>query len=240
MDSIREQMDLTNEISDAISNPVGMGQEVSSSGPLCICPLSLSVCVCVFVLTWCYNWTCVWGSWTKMRSRRSWRSSSRTSSTTGWWGRTACRCTRRASRRNAPSVSPLSPTNPCPIPSENYFFLMGELITLNIYNSSRSLCRPKTARRRRGCRAQGAASRFGHVKSLFTMSPHGCLIGTQYLTPLSRASYLLLSVFLPLIIFFGHEQIARSLPVCFTQPPIFILLHTTFPLFFSLSRPMYE
>ncbi|KAI8446648.1 Snf7-domain-containing protein [Phakopsora pachyrhizi] len=27
MDSIREQMDLTNEISDAISNPVGMGQE---------------------------------------------------------------------------------------------------------------------------------------------------------------------------------------------------------------------
>jgi len=28
MDSIREQMDLTNEISDAISNPVGMGQEV--------------------------------------------------------------------------------------------------------------------------------------------------------------------------------------------------------------------
>lgn len=30
MDSIREQMDLTNEISDAISNPVGMGQEVSN------------------------------------------------------------------------------------------------------------------------------------------------------------------------------------------------------------------
>lgn len=28
MDSIREQMDLTNEISDAISNPVGMGQEL--------------------------------------------------------------------------------------------------------------------------------------------------------------------------------------------------------------------
>jgi len=28
MDSIREQMDLTNEISDAISNPVGMGNMV--------------------------------------------------------------------------------------------------------------------------------------------------------------------------------------------------------------------
>jgi charged multivesicular body protein 4A/B len=28
MDSIREQMDLTNEISEAISNPVGMGQMV--------------------------------------------------------------------------------------------------------------------------------------------------------------------------------------------------------------------
>jgi charged multivesicular body protein 4 len=28
MDSIREQMDLTNEISDAISNPVGMGHQV--------------------------------------------------------------------------------------------------------------------------------------------------------------------------------------------------------------------
>jgi hypothetical protein len=28
MDSIREQMDLTNEISDAISNPVGMGNQV--------------------------------------------------------------------------------------------------------------------------------------------------------------------------------------------------------------------
>lgn len=28
MDSIREQMDLTNEISDAISNPVGMGQDI--------------------------------------------------------------------------------------------------------------------------------------------------------------------------------------------------------------------
>lgn len=28
MDAIREQMDLTNEISDAISNPVGMGNMV--------------------------------------------------------------------------------------------------------------------------------------------------------------------------------------------------------------------
>lgn len=28
MDSIREQMDLTNEISEAISNPVGMGNMV--------------------------------------------------------------------------------------------------------------------------------------------------------------------------------------------------------------------
>lgn len=28
MDSIREQMDLTNEISDAISNPVGMGHDL--------------------------------------------------------------------------------------------------------------------------------------------------------------------------------------------------------------------
>ena len=37
MDSIREQMDLTNEISEAISNPVGMGQmvdEVSFPSPL--------------------------------------------------------------------------------------------------------------------------------------------------------------------------------------------------------------
>ena len=36
MDSIREQMELTNEISDAISNPVGMGNmvdEVSSKLP---------------------------------------------------------------------------------------------------------------------------------------------------------------------------------------------------------------
>ena len=29
MDNIREQMDLTNEISDAISNPVAMGNDVS-------------------------------------------------------------------------------------------------------------------------------------------------------------------------------------------------------------------
>jgi len=29
MESIREQMELTNEISDAISNPVGMGQQAS-------------------------------------------------------------------------------------------------------------------------------------------------------------------------------------------------------------------
>ena len=33
MDSIREQMDLTNEISDAISNPVGMGNQVDEVGP---------------------------------------------------------------------------------------------------------------------------------------------------------------------------------------------------------------
>ena len=32
MDSIREQMDLTNEISDAISNPVGMGNQVDEVG----------------------------------------------------------------------------------------------------------------------------------------------------------------------------------------------------------------
>jgi hypothetical protein len=32
MDSIREQMDLTNEISDAISNPVGMGNMVDEVG----------------------------------------------------------------------------------------------------------------------------------------------------------------------------------------------------------------
>ena len=33
MDSIREQMDLTNEISDAISNPVGMGNQVDEVRP---------------------------------------------------------------------------------------------------------------------------------------------------------------------------------------------------------------
>jgi len=33
MDSIREQMDLTNEISDAISNPVGMGNQVDEVSP---------------------------------------------------------------------------------------------------------------------------------------------------------------------------------------------------------------
>lgn len=32
MDSIREQMDLTNEISDAISNPVGMGNMIDEVG----------------------------------------------------------------------------------------------------------------------------------------------------------------------------------------------------------------
>lgn len=45
MDSIREQMELTNEISDAISNPVGMGQEVrliSLSLP-CSSPLTVLV-----------------------------------------------------------------------------------------------------------------------------------------------------------------------------------------------------
>lgn len=36
MDSIREQMDLTNEISDAISNPVGMGNQVDE-----VCPFSI-------------------------------------------------------------------------------------------------------------------------------------------------------------------------------------------------------
>jgi charged multivesicular body protein 4 len=34
MDAIREQMDLTNEISDAISNPVGMGNMVDEVGLL--------------------------------------------------------------------------------------------------------------------------------------------------------------------------------------------------------------
>jgi charged multivesicular body protein 4 len=33
MDSIREQMDLTNEISDAISNPVGMGNQIDDVSP---------------------------------------------------------------------------------------------------------------------------------------------------------------------------------------------------------------
>lgn len=33
MDSIREQMDLTNEISDAISNPVGMGNDIDEVSP---------------------------------------------------------------------------------------------------------------------------------------------------------------------------------------------------------------
>jgi charged multivesicular body protein 4 len=38
MDSIREQMDLTNEISDAISNPVGMGNQVDEvSRPVSCC-----------------------------------------------------------------------------------------------------------------------------------------------------------------------------------------------------------
>jgi hypothetical protein len=34
MDSIREQMDLTNEISDAISNPVGMGNMIDEVSTL--------------------------------------------------------------------------------------------------------------------------------------------------------------------------------------------------------------
>lgn len=37
MDSIREQMDLTNEISDAISNPVGMGNMVDEVGHSASC-----------------------------------------------------------------------------------------------------------------------------------------------------------------------------------------------------------
>lgn len=41
MDSIREQMDLTNEISDAISNPVGMGNQVDEVCPLPIVPCSV-------------------------------------------------------------------------------------------------------------------------------------------------------------------------------------------------------
>jgi len=38
MDSIREQMDLTNEISDAISNPVGMGNQVDE-----VCSITFTV-----------------------------------------------------------------------------------------------------------------------------------------------------------------------------------------------------
>jgi len=37
MDSIREQMDLTNEISDAISNPVGMGNMVDEVSRAILC-----------------------------------------------------------------------------------------------------------------------------------------------------------------------------------------------------------
>ena len=40
MDSIREQMDLTNEISDAISNPVGMGNMVDEVGIILSCTLA--------------------------------------------------------------------------------------------------------------------------------------------------------------------------------------------------------
>jgi hypothetical protein len=52
MDSIREQMDLTNEISDAISNPVGMGNQVDEVSPSAFrCPdLDQSV-VCEHTLT---------------------------------------------------------------------------------------------------------------------------------------------------------------------------------------------
>ena len=82
MDSIREQMDLTNEISDAISNPVGMGNDIdevsaallsrgTSSGPL-TGPVS-----------------------SRTSSRTSSRSWSRRSSTSASSAPTTCRCTRR-------------------------------------------------------------------------------------------------------------------------------------------------
>jgi hypothetical protein len=72
MDAIREQMDLTNEISDAISNPVGMGNmvdEVSLRGE-------------------------AGGADGRTSSRPSWKRWSRKSWTTGCAAQIVCRCTR--------------------------------------------------------------------------------------------------------------------------------------------------
>lgn len=74
MDSIREQMDLTNEISDAISNPVGMGQDIDEVRAM-TCLLAASP------LTWILYRT---------SSRTSLTSSSRRVWTSAWWGRIVC------------------------------------------------------------------------------------------------------------------------------------------------------
>lgn len=75
MDSIREQMDLTNEISDAISNPVGMGNMVDEVGPPRRCKRT--------------------SAHYRTSSRPSSKRWSKKSSTTGWRVPTVCPFTRR-------------------------------------------------------------------------------------------------------------------------------------------------
>lgn len=75
MDSIKEQMDLSNEISEAISNPVGMGTAVDE-------------------VRW-RHWFWIVANMPRMSLRRSWRRSSRRSWTTDLLGPSAYPCTHR-------------------------------------------------------------------------------------------------------------------------------------------------
>lgn len=77
MDSIREQMDLTNEISDAISNPVGMGNMVDEVG----LGIGMSLDRTELLIA-------------RTSSRPSWRRWSRKSWTTDWQVPTVYRYTR--------------------------------------------------------------------------------------------------------------------------------------------------
>lgn len=73
MDSIREQMDLTNEISDAISNPVGMGHDIDEVSNI------------PFSLVFFYFRSPVDLKSDRTISRTSWKSWNRRSSTSVSW-----------------------------------------------------------------------------------------------------------------------------------------------------------
>ncbi len=95
MNSINEQRELANEISDIISNPVNAGFEIDE-----VRPPSLSVGVCVKSV--CGANALLQTPARRTHSKRNWRSSSRTVSTSDSWAQITHQFT---PRRRVPAAS---------------------------------------------------------------------------------------------------------------------------------------